>query len=225
MYIIIDWLISNMSSNTSSRIISIYKSRKTILELLDALQYSVSDYNGFSINEIDAMFNNSQLDMLVSHKTDKKGVYVKYYISPKQTIRQIRPSNLDDIIEDLYTIETVLTKKDTLIIIIDDEPNETILNKIKYLYDHEGVFVIIHNIKRLQFNILNHSLVPKTVILSDEEHKRFIEEYNIQNTQQIPEISRFDPHSMALCMRPGQVCCIFRESVTALTHKYYRICI
>ena len=63
---------------------------------------------------------------------------------------------LDNIIEDLYIIENVLTKQDSLVIIIDDEPNDTILAKVKYLYEREGIFVIIHNIKRLQTNILKH---------------------------------------------------------------------
>jgi len=44
-----------MSSTSSNRVLSIYKSRKTILDLLDYQDYLVEDYTGFSINEIDAM--------------------------------------------------------------------------------------------------------------------------------------------------------------------------
>ena len=213
-------------SSTSSRIISIYKSRKTILELLESQDYKIDDYAGFSINEIDAMFNNTQLDMLIPHSTEDKKVYIKYYISPRQTVKQIRPQNLDEIIEDLFMIENVLTKNDILLIIIDDEPNDTIISKIKYLYDHDQIFVIIHNIKRLQFNILNHSLVPSSSILSVEESMKLMETYNIKDASiQLPEISRFDPHSLAICLRPGQIVCFYRESTTALTYKYYRICV
>lgn len=61
-----------MSANSSNRILSIYKSRKTILELLDDEEYDVAEYNGFSINEVDAMFVNSQLDILINHKTNEK---------------------------------------------------------------------------------------------------------------------------------------------------------
>ena len=43
-----------MSSSENS-INQIYKSRKTILELLDARGYSTDDHMDFSINEIDAM--------------------------------------------------------------------------------------------------------------------------------------------------------------------------
>ena len=92
-----------MSSASSNRVLSIYKSRKTILDLLEYQGYLVEDYVGFSINEIDAMFVNSQLDLLVNHKNNQKKTYVKYFISSK-----IRAKDLDDIIEDLMYIENVL---------------------------------------------------------------------------------------------------------------------
>ena len=213
------------SSASSNRILSLYKSRTTLLNLLAHQDYEIDDYSGFSINEIDAMFINSQLDMLVSHKTDERKVYIKYYFSPKQTTKQIRPANLDEIIEDLFVIENVLTKKDTLIIVIDDEPNDTIITKQKYLYDHDGIFVIIHNIQRLQFNILEHNLVPKISILNPAEIDKLKEKLNLKTTNLLPEISRFDPQALAVGLRPGAVCKFERESATAMTYNYYRICI
>jgi DNA-directed RNA polymerase subunit H (RpoH/RPB5) len=212
-------------ANTSTRILSIYKSRTTILDLLEQQKYTVEDYLGFSIIETDAMFANSQLDMLITHEDTVRKVYVKFYISVKQTVKQIRPQNLDEIIEDLFTIDSVLTKNDTLIIIIDDEPNDTIITKIKYLYEHDGIFVIIHNIKRLQFNILNHTLVPTHKILTDLERSELVKTYHVKDDLSLPEISRFDPVALAICMRPGQVCEITRQSAVALSTKYYRICV
>jgi len=213
------------SSVSSNRILSLFKSRTTMLQLLDHQNYVVDDYDGFSINEIDAMFVNSQLDMLVSHSTDDRKVYVKYYFSPKQTSKQIRPQNLEDIIEDLFVIENVLNKKDTLIIIIDGEPNDTIITKMKYLYDHDGIFVIIHNIQRLQFNLLEHKLVPKITILNDDDVDKLKSNLSLTTVSLLPEISRFDPQALAVGMRPGSVCKIARESATALTYNYYRVCI
>lgn len=212
-----------MSTN-STRIISIYKSRNIILEQLESRGYSVKDYMRFSINEVDAMFTNSQLDMLISHENGSK-VYIKYYFTVKQTTKQIRPQTLDDIIQDLYEIDEVLTKNDTLIIIIDDEPNDTILAKLRYLYDHDGIFVILHNIKRLQSNILSHQLVPYMTVLSEEEKTALMSNLNIQDGSQFPEISRFDPQALAVGVRPGQVCRIQRNSMTAMTYDYYRICV
>ena len=208
-------------STSSNHILSIYKSRMTLIELLNHQEYDTTDYEGFSINEIDAMFSNSQLDMLVSHKTNNTKTYLKYYL----TAKQIRPPNLDEIIEDLFVIENILTKQDTLIIITEDEPNDTIITKMKYLYDHDGIFVVIHNIHRLQYNILNHKLVPECIILGEPEIEVMKQAYNIINLTQLPEISRFDPQALAISLRPGQVCMFERDSSTAMFYKYYRICV
>jgi hypothetical protein len=214
-----------MSSISSNRILKIYNSRNTILELLESQEFDVSGYSGFSINEIDAMFVNSQLDMLVSNPKNEKKAYIKYYISPKQTAKQIKSQNLDEIIEDLFIIDNVLTKKDTLVIIIDDEPNDTIITRMKYLFDNDGIFVVIHNIKRLQFNILNHTLIPQISILEELEVENLKKKYSLKNLSQLPEISRFDPLALAIMMRPNDVAMIIRDSVTALNNAYYRVCV
>jgi DNA-directed RNA polymerase subunit H (RpoH/RPB5) len=209
-------------STSNNRILSIYKSRTTILEILsDNLGYDTKDYEAFSINEIDAMFSNSQLDMLLKHSESEKKVYIKYY----STAKQIRPQNLDDIIEDLFVIENVLTKDDTLIVITEDEPNDTIITKLNYLYDHDGIFVVIHSIKRLQYNVLKHKLVPECKILETSEIEELNKKYNINNPMQLPEISRFDPQALAMCMRPGNICEFKRNSATAMFYNYYRVCV
>lgn len=211
-------------SIASTRIINIYKSRNVLLEQLSARGYNVDDYSTFSINEIDAMLQNSQLDMLMTHESGTK-IYVKYYFTTKQTTRQIRPAVLDEIVEDLYSIEDILTKKDTLIIVIEDEPNDTILAKLKYLYDHDGIFVILHNIRRLQTNILHHVLVPQMTVLNETEKDAFMKKFHLKDLSQLPEISRFDPQALVVGVRPGDICKIQRGSVTALTSDYYRVCV
>lgn len=208
-------------TTTNNKILKLYKSRLTIIDHLASLQYNIDEYEDFSINEIDAMNNNSQLDMLVTNETTNKKIYIKYYLNAKQMNAQ----TLDNIIEDLYTIDTVLTTSDTLMIIIDVEPNDSILVKIRYLYDHSGIFIVMHNINRLQYNILEHVLVPKARILEEKDVEEFKQTYNIINLSQIPEISRFDPQALAICLRPGQVCEFTRDSATAMNAKYYRVCV
>ena len=119
----------------------------------------------------------------------------------------------------------MLTKEDTLIIIIEDEPNDTILTKLKYLYDHDGIFVIIHNIRRLQYNLLNHRLVPHCELLDEKERVELMQKFNIKTPMHLPEISRFDPQALAMCLRPGDICRFQRMSATALFYDYYRVCI
>ena len=205
---------------SSNRILSIYKSRNTMIEQLQNLGYDTTDYAEFSINEIDAMNTNNQLDMLVSREDGQK-IYVKYLLN----IKQLRKDNLDQLIEDLYDIETVLEKKDTLIIITNEEPNDTITQRIKYVYDHSGIFIVLHYIKRLQFNILKHTLVPYAEILKEEDLESLKAQYNLKTLMDLPEIYRFDPQALALCLRPTQVIKIDRKSDTALEYNYYRVCV
>ena len=212
-----------MSIN-STRIINIYKSRNVLLEQMKLQGYIVDDYLRFSVNEIDAMLTNSQLDMLLTHEDGRKA-YIKYYFTLKQTTKQIKKEVLDNIIEDLFVIDDILTKKDTLIVVIDDEPNDTIITRIRYLYEHDGIFIIIHNIHRLQSNILDHVLVPFMAILDETEEKEFIQKYQIKNKNQLPEISRFDPQALVVGVRPGQICRIQRPSTTAVMSNYYRVCV
>lgn len=205
------------------KIICLFNSRNTIIELLSNLKYVVNDYQDFSINEIDAMKRNDQLDMLIHHATSKRKVYVKYHLPEKQ--KQISKLILDDIIDDLFNVENILTKDDTLIIIMDEEPNDSNISKMNYLHDHDKVFIVMHNIKRLQFNILKHNLVPKMTILNKAEAEELMKTKKITNLSQLPEISRYDPQALAVCLRPKEICKIERESMTALICTYYRVCV
>jgi DNA-directed RNA polymerase subunit H len=207
-------------SNMSNRILSIYNSRNTILAFMKELGYDISNYEEFSINEIDAMNKNEQLDMLLTRETDGRKVYIKYLIH----VKQVRKENIDQLVEDLYDIEILLTKADTLVIITNDEPNDTIQQKIAYLYDRLQIFIVMHNIKRLQYNILEHILVPKATILAENQVDDLKTKFHLKSLAQLPEISRFDPQSLALCLRPGQVLEIQRKSDTAMTYPYYRVC-
>lgn len=209
-------------TSSSTRIQTIYKSRNTILDLLKMQNYDTTDYSEFSINEIDAMYANSQLDMLVKHTDNARSIYIKYHLSTKR----LRPNtDLDEIIEDLFVIEGILTKADTLIIIVNEEPNESMIMKMKYLYEHDGIFIVMHNISRLQYNILRHQYVPEMRVLTAEETVELKNRYNLVSVSKLPEISRFDPQALVMNVRPGEVCYFKRFSPTALTTDYYRVCV
>jgi DNA-directed RNA polymerase subunit H (RpoH/RPB5) len=209
-------------SQSSGTITSVFKSRQNLLKLLVAQGYDVKDYEEFSVNEVHVMYNNLQLDMLISSEKEdetSKKVYVKYHIA-----KTLRRENINDYIDDLYNLEQVLTKNDTLIIVIKQEPHEPLLNILKQIWEQEGIFIMIYNLERLQFNILEHTYVPKHTILTTDEANDVKKRYNIINNTELPTISRFDPVAQAIGMRPGQLCKIIRPSKTAITADYYRIC-
>ena len=216
-----------MTSQNSSAIIStVYTSRNNILDLMGKQGYNIEDYGNFSVNEVNSMKQNNQLDMLLEKKEEdpvtkrKNKIYIRYYLG-----KTIRPSNLQEMIDDLFNLEEILKKDDTLFIIIKDEINETLTNELKHIWESDGIFIVIENIKRLQFNILDHELVPEHTIVPESEVVNIMKKYNITNKIQFPDISRFDPVARAIGLRPGQLCHIIRPSKTAIEADYYRICI
>jgi DNA-directed RNA polymerase subunit H (RpoH/RPB5) len=214
------------SQNSSALISTVYTSRNTILDLMGKQGYNIEDYANFSVNEVNSMKQNNQLDMLLEKKEEnpvtkrKNKIYIRYYLG-----KTIRPSNLQEMIDDLFNLEEILKKDDTLFIIIKDEINETLTNELKHIWESDGIFIVIENIKRLQFNILDHELVPKHTIVSESEVVNVMKKYNITDKIQFPDISRFDPVARAIGLRPGQLCHIVRPSKTAIEADYYRICI
>lgn len=211
--------------NSSSLISSIYKSRKVILELMKSQGYDVDEYNNFSINEVNTMFNNKQSDMLLKKKLENEStgkvdkIYIRYYLG-----KTLRPQNIQEMIDDLYNLEELLEKQDTLMIITKEDMNESLMNLLKHIWEQDGIMIIIQSIKRLQTNILEHVLVPPHRVLSVIEKNELKRKYNIENDGQFPEISRFDAVSQVIGLRPGQICEIIRPSKTAIMTKYYRIC-
>lgn len=204
---------------SSSLISAIYNSRKILVELLAKQDYNISEYANFSINEVNGMSSKKQLDMLLEKNNGSGKIYINYYLG--KTIKQ---QNIQEMIDDLFNLEEVLTKKDVLYIIVKDDINETLTNLLKHIWEQDGIFIIIQSLKRLQFNILNHSLVPPHRIMNAEEievmKKKYTEDVNL-----LPEISRFDPVSQVIFIRPGEICEIKRPSKTAIESIYYRICV
>jgi len=191
-----------------------------MLDILTHRGFDTEKYKGFSVSEIHSLIQHSQLDMLIENVETSKKIYIKYYNLEKT----IRPANVHEIVESLFTVEQILSSSDDLIIIIKDEPNDTLRKLQSSLYVHDGIFITLININRLQFNILNHSLVPPHQLVSDENVEKIKKKYNVVSNGNFPAISRFDPVSQVLGARPGQLFEINRSSKTEISSKFYRIC-
>lgn len=205
--------------NQNKSIISIQKSREILLNILSNRGFNANDYKNFSLAEIHALFANKQLDILLENSTTNKKVYIKYYLE-----KTVRPTNVHEFIDDIFNIEQILKPSDDFIIIIKDEPNDSLQKLQTSIFEHEKIFISIINIKRLQFNILEHVLVPPHRVLDDAEANDIKNKFNITDNKNFPSISRFDPVAQVLGLRPNQLCEIIRSSKTSITSKYYRIC-
>ena len=213
------------SQNASSVISQIYKSRSVLIDLMNTQGYNIQDHKGFSVNEVNTMKTNNQLDMLLEKKKsdedkDNLKIYIKYYLG-----KALKPATLQEMVDDLFAVEEILTKKDTLVVVVKESVNDTLTSFVKHIWESESIFVILIPLKRLQFNILEHVLVPPHRILDEAEKISVKNKYNIVKDTEFPELSRFDPVAQAIGIRPGQVCEISRPSKTAISAPYYRICI
>lgn len=237
-----------MASNASKTISRLYTARKTILELLSSRGYDTEGYANFGVNEVNAMNTHKQLDMLVEKKSEHKSkgsaksknvggenekTYVKFHLE-----KTLSMTHINDLIEDLFDLgvggeiggsglsvnanDTVLTEKDTLIIITKQEIKT--MNQVLNQLFLKGRFIVLLSLDRLQFNILNHQYVPRHTILSDDEVGEMMKKYNVMEKSQLPDISRYDPVALAIGMRPGEVCRIDRPSKSAINSLYYRVC-
>ena len=205
---------------TSGLVASVYKARLNLLNQLEKQGFDIKPYIGFSINEINSMFRHDQLDMELSSTLNSKKVFVKYYLE-----KALRPANILELQDNLFEIEQKLNPTDHLIIITANDPNETLIRTLNDIWQNNKYYIAILSLKRLQFNILEHTLVPQHSVLSEESANEVKQMYNIIDDSQLPEISRFDPVALAIGLRPGQICRIVRNSKTAIKSDYYRICI
>ena len=210
-----------MASN--NLILKLHTSRVNLLKQCESLGYNVSEHMDVSNLEVDKLYANNKLDMIVENEKNK--IYIKYSFPTDKKSNTFTKKDLDNLKDELFDVENTLTKNDILMIVVDDEPNDSLVARMKYLYEQDGVFIVIHNIKRLQYNVLDHTLVPQSTILTDDELKDLMVKYNIRDLSQLPQVSRFDPQSLAICLRPGQVCKYTRKSISSLEHDYYRVCV
>jgi len=181
--------------------------------------FDTSEYDQYNLNEVNTRLLTDQLDMLL--QTDAKKVYIKYFLE-----KGLKKPNVAEIIDDLFNVDTILSPDtDCVVIITRDEMNEPLMIDLKHIWERDHILVIIQSLPRLQFNLLEHTLVPKHRVMSLEEVGIMKIRYNIENDAQLPDISRFDPVAQAIGLRPGQICEIIRPSKTAIESPYYRLCV
>lgn len=70
--------------------------------------------------------------------------------------------------------------------------------------------------------IEKHKLVPKHILLSEEEKEELLKKYGI-TLRELPRILSSDPMAKVLNAKVGDVIKIIRESPTAGVSEYYRV--
>jgi DNA-directed RNA polymerase subunit H (RpoH/RPB5) len=210
----------------SDRASKVFNSRNILLTQLGGIGYDTTAYVGASIEEVNAMDINVQLDMMMSHNENRSKIYVNYHIGDDNFSERTLTTLMNNLFRDVSGGEDgpILNNTDIIMVILNDDVSESLTNTMMRVFDKNGHLIIPRTIDQLQFNILNHVLVPKHTTLADEDLATVLRKYNA-TASQLPKISRFDPVAKAICMRPGQVCEILRPSNNAIQAKYYRVCV
>lgn len=198
----------------------IYKSRQTVIELMEDRGVNMDKYKDFTINEVELMVSNmpkKNEDISPVDITLENGI-IKYFLTPK-----IRVTNLmtqtDKIIEDY-------NEGDTVIFIIREKitSEDSIEEFFRNIYNTRKIFVQYFHLDTLTFNVTKHSMVPKHEILSKEETDELIKSLYITDIKKLPKINASDPISKYYGIQVGEVFRITRPSETSGISYYYRLC-
>jgi len=76
---------------------------------------------------------------------------------------------------------------------------------------------------KTEIDISNHELVPKHILLSQQEKEEVMKNYGIRKSSQFPKILMSDPAVQLLKAKPGDLIKIIRKSDTAKESIYYRV--
>lgn len=117
------------------------------------------------------------------------------------------------------------------IVVLKEKSNA---NVYKNLYDQfKGIDIApaqveLFELKELVFNISKHSFVPEHVLIPsfmEDFISNLMAELNIKNKSQFPVILKTDPMAKYIGAKPGDIVKILRNSPTAGSHVFYRLCV
>ena len=110
----------------------------------------------------------------------------------------------------------------TFLFIFKEDISAQNRKSITEFFKRHQVFQITH----LLFNVSQHSLVPKHVVMRDEaELQDLFARFHIKSKALLPSIQQADPMAKYLGLVPGDIVKILRPSPTAGNYNYYRVCV
>lgn len=192
--------------------IRLFKICKTVYKMLEDRGYIVNKEPEMdNFDEFKEKFKfREELSMLVENNY-KELIYLEFSSREKLTV------------EDIKDIGVRLFHKDIKngILISKGPPTTLCKNSIQDIAENK-IFIEVFEEKELLVNITEHELVPKHIILSEEDKKLLLEKYKLKESQ-LPKILLTDPIAKYLGLKRSQVVKIIRPSETAGKYITYRI--
>lgn len=202
------------TSFDQEQIDTIYRSRITVLDILEARSYDVTSYRKFSPAEIQIAVQAgglSALNIILKKKDDTSNTCLILYIATNATSF---PALLDKKVAEGHKEIVAMTFVENL--------EKFHLLAAKY-YLNNNIPVFCFNIPKIVNNPLNHVMVPKHNIVEKEKHAELLERLNMTSKKMLPFITSADPIIRCIGALPGDIVHIERPSPSAGVYDVYRL--
>ena len=201
---------------------TLYRSRLTLLEHLEASGYDTTPYRKFSQKEIAEMVKAGPpaLGMTLKKKENENQLCQVVY-----TINKIK-SKISTFTQAIIDPETGFNPETTELIIITLEPIDMKFHSEAYLtWSNQKVKVRYFQAASIINNPLKHVLVPPHEIVPKDQEEALLKDMSAKKSQ-LPMI-RFheDPIARLIGANPGDIVKITRPSTTAGECVIYRVCV
>ena len=197
---------------------NIYRSRLTILDILEERGYDTSPYRKFSPVEAAIASNAlSSLNIALAHRDDPARICHLIYINNTTTaaVNESLTGFVPEEGAEQSAVEVVVMT------FIENLEKYHALAAKQYMTNKLRVFFF--NIPRIVNNPTRHVLVPKHEIVPREEHKALLEGLHVVEKRQLLFIASADPIIRCIGGVPGDIVRILRPSPSAGLYEVYRL--
>ena len=191
-----------------------FRVRKTTMEMLEDRGYEVSEEDkNMNYEDFTNRLEENAIQLIATHRMNPvKMVYVAFILDAKSFSKK-----------DLVALKALMDEKyptnEVTVIIVQDKQTPQIA---KELLNDEYKLYEIFSMKNLMFNITHHEIVPRHILLNQEEVELILKQYQTTRAQ-LPKLLTTDPVAKYYGMKAGDVCKIVRQSPMTGESYYYRI--
>ena len=191
-----------------------FRVRKTSMEMLEDRGFEISDEDkNMNYEDFTNRLEENAIQLVANNiKNPLKIAYVTFILDSKSFSKK-----------DLVVLKAMINEKyptnEVTVIIVQDKQTPQIA---KELQNDEYKLYEIFSMKNLMFNITHHEIVPKHILLNQDEVDMILKQYQTTRAQ-LPKLLTTDPVAKYYGMKAGDVCKIIRQSPMTGESYYYRI--
>lgn len=221
----------------------LYKSRKTLLKILENRGYNVAPFEKFGPIEISAMASagdgalRMDLEKLSGKPVEaigaegeqpqQQGITKCRVVYAINRIRNRLPSFMRDLIDEDNDDAVNPATTEVIVILVSDQLAEAFHTVALSSYMNKNLRLRISFFQAAQLvnNPLEHVLVPKHELLPRAEHDAFLKANKIKSKANLPIIKfHEDMIARVLGLLPGDIVKITRSSPSSGEYETYRVC-